>query len=397
MAKRKDSNPNPEKKKKKLIREKIDQRENPKIKKGKKSCFYCYKEMWAPNYNEHLKICIYKRDFNLPRADVLEKVFPRPIDVKEIEIKYETIIQHILITAKHVRDTIEPMIERLENKEVLKESPIKKIKQIVVRESTQRAYLSEWRQISQYLKDNDLKLCKENADEYILHLYRTGRHTVSTLKKKKHTLEIIMSRILGSQIILEGVNKLTCYKEKYPMTESDVKNYLAEQINISYEDYIIQRLCISYSLRINSPGLMKLCHLDFLKGGNRIFIPDLKKNKVDVDTIDDEFAGVIKHFIAKREQDLNFKFLPNDPIFSPLHGTEKNRVKQISKRINKRIMDSKVFNFNLPFTFSSHMFRKTQVYNDFHKKFEEFKTEARKKLRHKPDTQAVNHYIGLAN
>lgn len=390
---------------KELDREKKEENnfENPtnmnrlKLPKGRMACFYCYKELWSANYKEHLKICIYKNDFNLPKKDVLEKVFPQKYLKTELEMKYDTILETVLIGLKQIKNSVDPIIDKLEVKDNKKESPIEKIKRIVVKENTQKGYISEWNTFTQYLKKYDKKLSKDTADDYISHLNQTGRNTISTIKKKKNTLEKVLTRVLGKKIELERINKRSTFKEKYPMTEKDITNYLSEQLKINFEDYIIQRLCITFRLRINTIALFKLCHFDFLKGGNTIYIPDIKRNKVDPDVIDEDFAKLVKNFIKEKEKGLNITFQPNDYIFSPLQGLEEIRIKQINKRINKRIHDSKVFNFNLPFTFSSHMFRKTQVYNDFNEKLENIKKEARKKLRHTADTNAVNHYIGFAN
>lgn len=107
---------------------------------------------------------------------------------------------------------------------------------------------------------NDKQISKETANAYV----REANCTASTRKKKYLTLQLLLKTLVDPNIALDKVRARISYMPKYVLKNTEISRYLAEQQSVNYEDYIIQRLRITYGLRINTIASLRLKHLEFL-------------------------------------------------------------------------------------------------------------------------------------
>jgi len=267
--------------------------------------------------------------------------------------------------------------------------PIDKIREMNVSENTKENYIREWNLYNTWLSQTNNSLSEESANTYISEL----ECRESTQKRKHQTLQCILQYLIDPGIRLNKFTKRISMTPKKPLTNEELNDYLKEQKSLDEEDYLIQLLLAKFGLRINTIGLLRKKHLDFLysKNGKEklITLPD-NKTKVDrVEQIDIEDIKLIKNFIKdKNLNDEDFIFYRSGTAYN-----DRRRARFISCKINERIKNSKVLIKNPNYKYTSHIFRKTLAYNFYHKGMNELKQKARKMIGHANDSYAINYYI----
>lgn len=176
-------------------------------------------------------------------------------------------------------------------------------------------------------------------------------------------------------------------KKKYALSAEEIKDYLIEQKQESKEDFLIQLLMITYGLRINTIGGLRLKHLEFMNGTNTIYLPDTKTGG-RTESVTEEIKNLAKEWVKKRKLNEDDSF-----IFNGKSSDINKRTKVINTRINKRIKDSKIIKKIKGLTFSSHMFRKTKARMAYTKALDFAKQEARKSIGQVEGSSAIEYYI----
>jgi integrase len=181
------------------------------------------------------------------------------------------------------------------------------------------------------------------------------------------------------------------YIPKYALTNQEISKYLKEQKIEDTEDYLIQRLMLTYGLRVNTIALLKVKHLEFIDRGQdeepTIYLPDSKTKKHRVEPIEEELVKLLEEWVKDKDGE-DFVFYEE--------GSDKNerrRAQDICIRINKRIKKSKVIKKKGSYKYTSHMFRKTRAYNMFQSRMKELKEEVRASIGQSSGSMAIEHYI----
>jgi integrase len=341
-----------------------------------KKCDWCGKEIkHRQNYKPHVDKCIYRTEIGMKKDDIFAlRGMPVPEQAKSEETKMFEIFYMEL--KQYLSDNYSKSL--ILHKKIIEnesKSPLEKIKEMLVSDSTKKGYIIEWNLYNKWLKKNNKMISKETANEYISKL----KSKPSTRKKKQGMLQILFKHLLDNSITLNKTRERVTYKSKYAMTDEDIQKYMSEQQGINSENYLMQRLMLTFGLRVNSIALLRIKHLEFFVNNNKkIHLPDSKVKRERVEEIDDQLQDlIIKHIENTRPE-----FDENTFVFYKEGDRldEKLRAHKICVLINCCIQDSKVLEKNSNYKYSSHMFRKTVAFNIYNQKLNELKAEARRAI-----------------
>lgn len=350
-----------------------------------KICEYCGKSMSRTHIKRHQETCVFKVELNETKENVLKalsnhlKVVEEPartdvFDLAQIELK--NFLKDIYNRSKNL------------HKKVIEEDlrdPLDRIKDLHVAESTKAGYLVEYKLLRKWLTKNKMSLCCDSVNNYLASLKKCR---TSTLKKKQMILQNLLRTILDPQLKLNPIRMKISYSSKYSMSDEEVVKYLQEQKS-DHEMYLIQKLLITYGLRINTAAGLKLKHLHFLDDENIIFLPDTKTASQRSELMENEFAEEFRHFIRGRNlMDEDYIFLPEEK-----NQTVGRRANILCVLINNRISESRVIKKNPNFKYSSHMFRKTKANSIYQEGLRKLKEKSRLAIGQAKNSSAIEHYI----
>jgi len=348
--------------------------------------------MFPSNFKRHQEACFVKNHFGVPYEDILDLIrgsqpsvaYEETEKLKKSLTDFEFRSRRLSEFAKLVHQEVSSVLEEL--KSLALDSPLDKIAEMVVSDGTRREYTSDWKAYQRFCVASDLNsFAVSSANKYISQL----KNKLSTILKKRSSLQAILSYFLNSTIRLRPIRKKPQYKQKYPLSEAEIKKYLLEQRKVNKQDYLIQKLLLEFGCRVNTAGYLRVHHLQFLDGvSNLIILPDSKTGS-RTETISTELKEELRKHLKenKIKKDTDF-------VFSGRGESERQRTASICMRINKRIKDSKVLVKSKNFVFSSHMFRKTRAFNVFSEALKKAKEEARRAIGHEPGSSSISHYIG---
>lgn len=355
----------------------------------KVACDFCDKKMSNTNLKRHQEKCIYKVELGSKKSYVLELLSKNPDLKSQEEAEKEQNEIKISELMKTMQDFYEKCLEIKEKytQGLAEQTAEEKIQSMGVGENTKYNYLLEWNKFNTWRKKNKRPLIPSSMNQYI-HKYECKP---STKVKKKWMLQRLLKVILDSDKELEPIRERFSYSQQYSMKLEEISPYLAEQKAINYEDYLVQKLMIYLALRVGTIPALKLEHFEFYvtKNGSQLALPYTKNKKIIVRQVETEFRNELTSFLntlnLKRG---DFVFLRDKTDIS-----EKRRAHEMSKRINKRIENSKVL-IKLPhYKYTSHMFRKCIPNIHYQKRVDEAKEEARQMLGQKRGSSAVEHYL----
>ena len=97
------------------------------------------------------------------------------------------------------------------------------------------------------------------------------------------------------------------FKPKYSMTRSDIINYLDEQRKLNFENYIIQKIMITCTLRVGPVAGFKRKHFDFynLMNDSSIAVRDNKGSLILFKKLEVEFKNEMSEYLDGREDYAN--------------------------------------------------------------------------------------------
>jgi len=365
-----------------------------------KKCQYCDHEMLRQNYKKHVSTCPIRKNFGLTKTEILSCIsqvknnFPHQEDQMESEnkdLKTKLTFNELLCEKayKFLRDiSIESSALVMEKEGVNLEDPMQRIEEMILSEGTREEYKMEWKLYSKYCDQNKLNpLSDQSSNKYLQNL----KVSLSTILKKRGNLQSILSHLVGRKVKLLRIGKKVKPKLKYALSIEEIDAYLKEQIEIDEQDYLIQRLLLEYGCRVNTAGLLKLRHLEFLDEGNEnIILPDSKTGP-RVEKITPDLRDLLTDYVEQvpLEED--------DYIFTAQGDckTERKRCHAICVRINKRIKESKALRKSKNYQYSSHMFRKTKAFSAFQDAVKEAKNRARRAIGQANDSTAIESYINM--
>jgi integrase len=350
-----------------------------------KTCEWCEKIMKNSNYKKHSMVCFYRHELKITKSQLnflKENAVENPEeDLLQLNL---TDLKLFLTEIFHKSKTLYKKIEEE------KWDPVEKIKELQVGPETKAAYVREWLLYTKFIKEKKLGVSKETANTYLASV----KCKPSTLRKKQYMLQLILQHLLETTVNLNKIRKRINFKPKYALTQDEIKKYLEEQKELNEEDYLIQKILLIYGLRINTIGLLKFQHLEFLytDGEPVIHLPDSKTKTQRVEPIEKNLIENFRIFIDNENVDDED---PDDYVFlkNNFNYPEKRRAQLLCKRINDRILNSKVLKKNPNYVYSSHMFRKTKAYRMYHKEEEELKNRVRRGIGQAEGSQAIGHYI----
>jgi len=337
--------------------------------------------MIRQNFKRHLAKCVFKNEVGVPRTEIenMKKSY-RPSEIDDtIKIAFTELKQYL--TDNYMKAT--SLHKRLISTD--SRDPIARLKELHVSEPTKRNNIQEWNLFSKWLKKNSKLPDKESGDSYL----STLKCRASTLKKKHYMLQNILQFLIDPGIKLNRVNMRISYIPKYAMSDEEIQQYLEEQEKVDFHDYVIQKLMITYGLRVNSVASLRLGHLEFLEKNNqKIVIPDSKVKNQRYENLNPDLEKELESLVENESDNEVFVFYPN------LHKKdERKRAHEFCLRINKRIKTSKILKANKNFKFTSHMFRKTKAFNLFQKGINELKAKAREAIGQSQNSTAIESYI----
>jgi integrase len=352
-----------------------------------KHCIYCERDMKPQNYNKHMDHCFIKREFNLPKSEILKAIGGKPNEKSPEE--FENLNHKLSADNIKCMDFVKKVLDLGNGIMVACGSDfdaIEKINEMQLNPETIKEYQSEWKLYSSWCFKKKLNTFQSNsANSYLSGLNKE----TSTIKKKRCRLQSILKHLTGQSVVLSRIRRRVKRTPKYALSPKEIENYLKEQKSIDDEDYLIQLILCTYGCRIHAISNLQLKHLEFLNGeGNNMFLPDTKTGIFEVE-VDKSLQKLLKKFIIK----MNITQF-NEFVFSA--GSSDNlRVRSISMcmRINKRIKESKVLKKSPNFKFSSHMFRKTKAFQIYREYLEKGKEAARSAIGHEPGSSSINFYI----
>jgi len=335
------------------------------------------------NLSKHLKVCVWKTQVEMKREDFLSmKRSGKVVDEAEYEsrdVAYGELSKYLTDIYNH---SIYLYRKLIQNKP---RAPADRLWEMQVSEVTKKCYLREWKHYEKWLKKNGLYVGKDSANTYLASLTKVKE---STLRTKHSLLENILKFLIDPTITLNPFNKRITFTPKYVMKDEEIGPYLEEQKEVNTEYYLIQKLMISYGLRVNSIASLRIKHLEFLEDGNAIHFPDSKVKKERTETVPDDFQEEILDFLPSRYDENDFVFYRDGKELS-----ERQRAHDISVAVNRKIRKSKVIKKTANYKYSSHMFRKTRVYNDYEKGVENLKEAMRRRIGQSKGSSAINSYI----
>lgn len=353
------------------------------------TCAWCGRDMLITNKSRHLSTCLFKNELKATKDYILKLVEDNPDQRDQISLKKEKLEMANVDLMKVVEDMYLKFSD-LREKYIggaSEETAEEKIQGMNVCDSTKVGYLVEWRKFKKWKEANSRTISVASMNQYLQSL----KCKTSTLWKKRNILERILKTLVDPNMKLEPMRQRFSTKPKYSMTEKDIMEYLDEQMEVNEEDYLIQKMMITLSLRIGTIASLKLENFDLLDEENKIVLPDTKSKKTNIREVEDDLKEEIGNFLREAE-------LENEDYVFYRGGRYLNiarRSQALSIRINERIRKSKVLKQSANFKYSSHMFRKCVPNLIFQKKVEEAKEEAREMLGHKRGSAAVYSYIDL--
>ena len=350
--------------------------------------------MFSSNFKRHQETCFVKTHFKMPYEEILDLIrgsqpSPSVSSIEETEklkkslTDFEFKSRRLSEFAALVHQEATSVLEEVRSLSL--GSPLERIAEMVVAETTRKEYMSDWKAYQMFCVSSDLNsFAISSANKYISKL----NCRLSTILKKRSSLQAILSFLLSTVVRLRPIRKKPQYKQKYPLSEAEIKSYLQEQKKVNKQDYLIQKLLLEFGCRINTAGSLRVHHLQFLDGVNNLIILPDSKTGSRTETISTE----LKEELRKHLRENSIK-KSNDFVFSGRGESERQRTSGICMRINRRIKDSKVLVKSKNFVFSSHMFRKTRAFNVFSEALKKAKEEARRAIGHEPGSSSISHYI----
>ena len=347
-------------------------------------CKWCEKPIYISNNKRHLTTCFFKNEIEMTKSDFLYLKNKRNFSI-DTERKEEATMMEM----KTFLTDLNHKTSNLYNRVVVDDGrdPIDKIKDLNVSSSTKKNYIREWKLYEKWLSSNGKSISKESLNTYIASLECKD----STQKRKHLTMQVLIQHVIDPTIKLNKFRKRVEYKPKKAFENEELKKYLAEQKSLNIEDFLIQTLMATYGLRINTIAQLRKYHLVFLKAhteeGKIIHLPDSKTKTQRAEKIDPEIANQLKDLVKDKIQD--------DYVFY-YEGRKMDLVRRsrdLSQRITNRLKSSKVIEKDPNYVISSHVFRKSRVYQEYHEGLNKLKEKARKDLGQISGSQAVEHYI----
>jgi len=205
------------------------------------------------------------------------------------------------------------------------------------------------------------------------------------------TLQVLIQHLIDPTIKLNKFRKRIEYKPKKAFSKEELRDYLIEQKSIDNEDFLIQTLMATYGLRINTIAQLKKSHLGFIKAvreeGKVIHLPDSKTMNKRSEKIDSELANQLKDFVKHKSSD-DYVFYEEGRNLDLIR-----RSRNLSVRITRRLKSSKVFENNGNYKISSHVFRKSRVYQEYQEGVNKLKEKARQDIGQLSGSQAIESYI----
>jgi integrase len=263
--------------------------------------------------------------------------------------------------------------------------PLGKIEEMMISSDTINEYKSEWKAFHQWCNNNICDPYEASSANLFLTSLKTV-YKVSTIKKKRTRLQSILQFLNDKPIFLRRIGMRSSISRKYPLSETELKDYLEEQEKIDEEDHLIQLMLVAFGCRIHSIACLKIKHLEFLNGGSTMFLPDTKTGTREVE-VDSNLKKRIENFLKSKELSG-----PECYVFSVNTLVPRRRAVLICMRINKRIKDSTVLKKSDNYVYSSHMFRKTKAYTLYRKLMEQAKQTVRNSIGHAESSSAINYY-----
>ena len=355
------------------------------MRENKRLCEWCGKEMKRNNMTRHMKNCVWKNQVEMKKADLVEiRRNGKIIDKEEFETKDIAFAE----LSKYLQDVYNSSIY-LYRKIILgkQRSPTERLLEMQVSEITKKYYLREWKHFQKWLKANNKCVSKDTANTYLASL-TTVR--ASTLRTKHSLLENILKFLVDPTITLNKFNKRISFTPKYVMKDEEIEPFLEEQKGIDFEYYLIQKLMITYGLRVNSIASLKVKHLEFLTGENEIHFPDSKVQRERTEPIEAELIEDLEEHLPEDPDEEEYVF-----YLAGRHLFARQRAHDIGVKVNKAIRSSKVIRKSGNYKYSSHMFRKTRVYTDYQEGVERLKESMRKRIGQSQGSTAINSYINV--
>lgn len=353
-----------------------------------KKCDFCEKTMKPQNFKKHFKICHIRTEFNLPKSQILEAIGGKPVENNNEDLQIMN--DNLMLEKTKMVDIIRRFSD--EAKSVLLNEDIElnsfsRIAEMSLSESTKLEYQGEWKAYQKWcFKQKVSPMVSQSAERYLSQL----PSQVSTLKNKKNRLQSILRFLTGTSIIIRGTRRRIRHMPKHKMSHDEVEKYLAEQEEISQEDFIVQSIMARYGCRISACSGLRLRHLEFLKrGGNIMLLPECKSNVREVET-DKPLRKLLSRFVGDKQME------DDDFIFNAGPSTHlKRRANYLCARINKRIKNSKVLIKSPNYKYSTHMFRHTKAFKEYRKCLEIAKEAARRAIGHKEGSSSIDYYLRL--
>jgi len=347
-------------------------------------CKWCEQTLYISNQKRHLETCFYKNEIEMTKSDFLYLKNKRNFSI-DSERKEEA----AMLEMKTFLSDLNQKTSNLYTRVIVEDGrdPIDKIKDLNVSSSTKKNYIREWKLYEKWLSTNNKTISKESVNTYIASLECKD----STQKRKHLTMQVLMQHVIDPTIKLNKFRKRVEYKPKKAFENEELKEYLAEQKSLNIEDYLIQTLMATYGLRINTIAQLRKYHLVFLKAqteaGNIIHLPDSKTKTQRAEKIDPEIANQLKDLVKDKSKD-DYVFYQEGRKLDVIR-----RSRDLSERITKRLKSSKVIQQDPNYAISSHVFRKSRVYQEYHEGLNKLKEKARKDLGQISGSQAIEHYI----
>jgi integrase len=263
--------------------------------------------------------------------------------------------------------------------------PDEMIERMNIAQTTKQLYKSDWKGYNTWCSENKTNpFLPKSANKYLESLNLAQ----STLATKRSSIQSILQHLLEKKVVLKKMRRrLHLIKPKYALSLEEIKDYLEEQHMENEEDYIAQLLMITYGLRINTIGGLRLKHLEFLNNLETICLPDTKSGDRR-EKINKEIQKLLTKLIKKKKIDEEESF-----VFNAVNSDVSKRTSQIRERINKRIKNSKVLKKKVGYSYSSHMFRKTTAFTSYIQALEKAKSEARKAIGHAEGSSSIMYYL----
>jgi integrase len=350
-----------------------------------KTCEFCEKTMKTQNFSKHNQVCIIRREFNTPKSVILEAIGGKPVEnsLEDLLNLNDRLTSENSKCVNFVRRFVEEanfiLVANSSDQDYLA-----KIAEMSLSTSTAKEYVSEWRIYNAWSHKNKMSsLSPSTASSYIAHL----KVEVSTAKTKRNRLQSILRHLTGQSVVLPRIRRRIRRIPKHKMSAEEVLEYLKEQQAVSYEDYIVQLIMLTFGCRIHSCSSLRVSHLEFLRGGAMMILPDSKTGDREV-----EVADPLKKHLRKWLNKNKLTF--DDFLFSAGSSADlKKRANVLCMRINKRIKKSNVLRKSPNYKLSSHMFRHTKAFEVFREHLERGKQAARSAIGHSHGTSSIEYYL----